>query len=71
MGRVDTDTPQLGVRLGLYGQWIYDVPAEILFDDLGPFTQVPTVPNHLSSMYPSASDYKQYYIEEHLRRRGQ
>lgn len=65
MGRVETNTPQLGVRLGMYGHWIYDVPGELLFDDLGPFTQVPAVPGHLSPLYPTASEYKQqFYVEE-------
>lgn len=71
MGRIDTNTPQLGVRLGMYGQWIYDVPGELLFDNLGPFVQVPTVPAHLSHLYPDASAYqREFYIEERTTRGG-
>ncbi len=40
MGRVDRPQPELVLRLGLYGLWISDVPAEILFEDIAPFKQV-------------------------------
>lgn len=37
MGRIDTPRPQLGLRQGLYGHWLYNLSALTLFDDLGPF----------------------------------
>lgn len=37
MGRLDRPQPELVVRLGMYGTWLYNVPGLALFDDLGPF----------------------------------
>lgn len=37
MGHIDHATPQLILRLGMYGHWLYNVPGLALFDDLGPF----------------------------------
>lgn len=37
MGHLDQAHPQLILRLGLYGHWLYNVPGLALFDDLGPF----------------------------------
>ena len=37
MGRLDRAQPELVVRLGMYGSWLYNVPGLVLFDDLGPF----------------------------------
>jgi len=68
MGRVESPAPQLGVRLGLYGRyWIYDVPAEVLFEDISPFVQVPTVPSHLGHMYPPLGELGDYYFVEQQR----
>jgi PRTRC genetic system protein A len=36
IGRIDTDQPQIRVRVGVYGHFL-DVPADMIFDDLGPF----------------------------------
>lgn len=36
IGRVDTNTPEIRCRVGVYGHHM-DVPADLLFDDLGPF----------------------------------
>jgi PRTRC genetic system protein A len=36
IGRIATDTPEIRVRVGVYGRHL-DVPADMLFDDLGPF----------------------------------
>ncbi len=36
IGRIDTDAPEIRVRVGVYGHFM-DVPAEMIFDDLGPF----------------------------------
>ena len=36
IGRVDTDTPEIRVRAGVYGHHLA-VPADVIFDDLGPF----------------------------------
>lgn len=37
IGRIDTDHPEIRVRVGVYGHFM-DVPADMIFDDLGPFT---------------------------------
>jgi len=37
IGRIDTDRPEIRVRVGVYGHFL-DVPADMVFDDLGPFT---------------------------------
>jgi PRTRC genetic system protein A len=37
IGRLDQSQPELAVRLGMYGTWLYNVPGLVLFDDLGPF----------------------------------
>jgi PRTRC genetic system protein A len=36
IGRIDTDQPEIRVRVGVYGHFL-DVPADMVFDDLGPF----------------------------------
>ncbi|MCP4385693.1 MAG: hypothetical protein GY798_30510, partial [Hyphomicrobiales bacterium] len=40
MGHLERENPELVLRLGLYGHWLYNVPAPALFDDLGPFVEV-------------------------------
>jgi PRTRC genetic system protein A len=37
MGHIDQSSPQLILRLGMYGHWLYNVPGLALFDGLGPF----------------------------------
>lgn len=37
IGHLDRPEPQLMLRMGLYGHWLYDVPGLALFDDLEPF----------------------------------
>ncbi len=39
IGHLDSDEPQLALRLGLYGHWLYNVPAGLLFDDPGPLLE--------------------------------
>jgi PRTRC genetic system protein A len=36
IGRIDTDQPEIRCRVGVYGHFL-DVPADMIFDDLGPF----------------------------------
>lgn len=36
IGRIDTDTPEIRCRVGVYGHFLA-VPADMIFDDLGPF----------------------------------
>ncbi len=38
IGRIDTDTPEIRVRVGVYGHHM-PVPAELVFDGLGPFVE--------------------------------
>jgi len=40
MGHLERAQPELAVRLGLYGHWIPNVPALILFDHIDPFIEV-------------------------------
>jgi len=42
VGRVDTNTPTITARVGVYGH-VMPVPAWTIFDGLGPFTEVPDV----------------------------
>lgn len=48
IGRVDTDRPEIRVRVGVYGHFM-DVPAEMVFDDLGPFVDQYAVDSSQSS----------------------
>lgn len=36
IGRLDRPNPEIVLRLGMYGFWLHNVPASLLFDDLGP-----------------------------------
>ena len=36
IGRLDRPEPQLVLRMGLYGHWLFNVPGLVLFEDLGP-----------------------------------
>lgn len=36
IGRIETDTPEIRVRVGVYGHHLA-VPADLVFDELGPF----------------------------------
>jgi len=38
IGRIDTDTPEIRVRVGVYGHHM-PIPAELVFDGLGPFVE--------------------------------
>jgi hypothetical protein len=42
IGRLDQDQPELVLRLGMYGTWLYNVPALALFEDVGPLVEVYT-----------------------------
>lgn len=37
IGKIETWQPELRVRIGIYGHFL-DIPADMIFDDLGPFT---------------------------------
>lgn len=39
IGRLDLPHPELGLRLGLYGHWLTNVPALGLFEGLGPLVE--------------------------------
>jgi PRTRC genetic system protein A len=56
IGNLDRPRPQLVLRLGLYGHWIFNVPAEILFEGLGPFVQVPA--------QEFEENFQDYFVEE-------
>lgn len=40
MGCIDQARPQLALRQGMYGHWLYHIPATAIFDDISPFTEV-------------------------------
>ena len=40
MGHLERDTPELILRLGFYGHWLYNVPALAIFDDIAPFEEI-------------------------------
>jgi PRTRC genetic system protein A len=40
LGHLDRPQPELALRLGMYGQWLYNVPALALFEELGPLVEV-------------------------------
>jgi PRTRC genetic system protein A len=42
LGRLDQDQPELVLRLGVYGHWLYNVPALALFEEVGPLVEVYT-----------------------------
>lgn len=39
MGHVDRANPELVLRMGMYGHWLYNVPASCVFADAGPFIE--------------------------------
>ncbi len=39
IGRLDQPRPELVLRAGLYGHWIYNIPALAIFDELGPLVE--------------------------------
>lgn len=41
IGRLDRPDPELALRLGAYGHWLYNIPGLALFDDLGPLVETP------------------------------
>jgi PRTRC genetic system protein A len=40
MGHLERKNPELILRLGFYGHWLYNVPALTIFDDLTPFEEI-------------------------------
>lgn len=48
IGRIDTDTPEIRVRMGVYGHFM-GVPADGVFDGLGPFVDQYSVISNQSS----------------------
>jgi hypothetical protein len=40
MGHLDRSRPELLLRLGFYGTWLYNIPALTIFDDISPFEEV-------------------------------
>jgi PRTRC genetic system protein A len=40
IGHLDRPRPQLILRLGAYGHYLYNVPALAVFEDIGPFSEV-------------------------------
>lgn len=40
MGRLDQARPQLALRVGMYGHWAFNVPSELLFEQIEPFDDV-------------------------------
>lgn len=39
LGRLELPNPQLALRLGMYGQWLANVPALTLFEGIGPLVE--------------------------------
>ena len=40
LGRLDQPHPELILRLGLYGHWLRNIPANLLFEGIGPCLEV-------------------------------
>ena len=40
MGHLERENPELVLRVGLYGHWLYNIPALTIFYDLGLFVEV-------------------------------
>ncbi|GIK40436.1 MAG: hypothetical protein BroJett011_42690 [Chloroflexota bacterium] len=40
IGYVDSPTPQIVLRLGMHGHWLINVPALLLFENIGPFVEI-------------------------------
>jgi PRTRC genetic system protein A len=53
MGHLDRPRPELVVRLGMYGTWLYNVPGLALFDDLGPFVDGYVEPGESYDLAPA------------------
>lgn len=48
IGRVDTEEPEIRVRVGVYGHFMH-IPADSIFDDLGPFVDMYSVDSRQES----------------------
>jgi PRTRC genetic system protein A len=64
IGRIDTDQPEIRCRVGVYGHFL-DVPADMIFDDLGPFVdrlgeEDGSTRDPLDDEIESAADFVQY-----------
>jgi len=40
MGHLEQETPELILRLGMYGHWLYNVPALAIFEDIEPLEEI-------------------------------
>lgn len=40
MGHLEQEPPELILRLGFYGHWLYNVPALAIFEDIEPFEEI-------------------------------
>jgi PRTRC genetic system protein A len=40
IGHIERRNPELALRLGMFGHWLYDVPGQAIFDDVSPFIEV-------------------------------
>lgn len=40
IGHIDRKNPELALRLGMFGHWLYNVPGRAIFDDVSPFIEV-------------------------------
>ncbi|MCP4992898.1 MAG: hypothetical protein GY934_03795 [Gammaproteobacteria bacterium] len=40
IGHLERTNPELALRLGMFGHWLYNVPGRALFADISPFSEV-------------------------------
>ncbi|MCP4359045.1 MAG: hypothetical protein GY796_13585, partial [Chloroflexi bacterium] len=40
IGHLERSNPELALRLGMFGHWLYNVPGRAIFDDVTPFIEV-------------------------------
>jgi PRTRC genetic system protein A len=69
MGHVDRSNPELVLRMGMYGHWLYNVPAQYIFDKIEPFIETyfnPTGMDHtfrLAQEDTAAGSQQQHHVD--------
>jgi PRTRC genetic system protein A len=66
MGRLERANPELALRLGIYGHWLSNVPALILFEQTAPFVEAyagESYESYAPDLYPARPDRQSWLVE--------
>jgi PRTRC genetic system protein A len=67
IGRLDQPRPELALRLGLFGHWIFNIPGLTLFDDLGPFVDKQIESGDRLDMEPALEQINEHWLTRWLK----